>query len=50
MLLNSVGEMGLESRILSTIKANPTAQDNELIRKSVARGTFYKYQKIPKFG
>jgi len=47
MFLNSMGEMGMENRILSAIKTNPTAQGNELIKKGgVARGTFYKHKKI----
>jgi ACT domain-containing protein len=47
LFLNSMGEMGMENRILALIKSNPDASDNELIRKSsIARGTFYKYKKI----
>jgi hypothetical protein len=47
MLLNSMGEMGMENRILALLKSNPNASDNELIKKSgIARGTFYKYKRI----
>jgi hypothetical protein len=47
LFLNSMGEMGMENRILALIKANPNASDNELIKKGrVVRGTFYKYKRI----
>jgi hypothetical protein len=47
LFLNSMGELGIEIRILSILKQNVGDTDNELIKKSgVSRGTFYKYKKI----
>jgi ACT domain-containing protein len=47
LFLNSMGEMGMENRILALLKSNPNASDNELIKRSgIARGTFYKYKRI----
>jgi len=47
MFLNSMGEMGMENRILNLLKTNPNASGSEVIRKSgVVRGTFYKYKRI----
>ena len=47
LFLNSMGELGIETRILSVLKQNVGDTDNELIKKSgVSRGTFYKYKKI----
>ena len=47
LFLNSMGELGIENRILSIIKSNPYDSDKEVIKKSgVSRGTYYKYKKI----
>jgi hypothetical protein len=47
LFLNSMGEMGVENRILAAIKEHPGAPDSEMISKSgVSRGTFYKYKKV----
>ena len=46
MFLNSMGELGTEKLILSIIRNNPQATDQELIELSgVSRGTYYKYKK-----
>jgi ACT domain-containing protein len=47
MFLNSMGELGIENRVLALIKSHPEAADKELIELSgLSRGTFYKYKKI----
>ena len=47
LFLNSMGELGIENRVLSIIKMNPQNRDRQLIKMSgLARGTFYKYKKI----
>jgi ACT domain-containing protein len=47
LFLNSMGELGTESRILSLINKNPDRPDKETIKmSSLSKGTFYKYKKI----
>ncbi|MGO9643655.1 MAG: hypothetical protein ACLPY5_02790, partial [Candidatus Bathyarchaeia archaeon] len=47
LFLNSMKELGTEKLILSAIRNEPQATDQELIESSgVSRGTFYKYKKI----
>jgi hypothetical protein len=47
LFLNSMGEIGMEDRVLALIKNNPGASDMELMEKSgLSRATFYKYKGI----
>jgi len=47
LFLNSMGELGIESRVLSLVKKNPDKPDKDIIKMSgLSKGTFYKYKKI----
>ena len=47
LFLNSMGEIGMEDRVLALIRNNPGASDMELMEKSgLSRATFYKYKGI----